>query len=155
MSGLFKDENVVRSGFTVRSLFRTGSRGREAGPGTGAADTGNPAPDPVSGETERIRLHFNWKTLVPLASLGLVLGLHQLIPTNPGYRVKTLPYFSVLLAILKTYNYRASVSEAETAIGRNARDLQRIKLVSNDVNVDALIRNTFVALPGVPDTLYQ
>jgi NitT/TauT family transport system substrate-binding protein len=57
-------------------------------------------------------------------------------------------------AILKTYNYRASVSEAEVAIGRNARDLQRIKLVGNDVNVDALIRNTFAALPGVPDTLY-
>ncbi|MDR0998039.1 MAG: ABC transporter substrate-binding protein [Treponema sp.] len=58
-------------------------------------------------------------------------------------------------AILKTYNYRASVSEAEVAIGRNARDLQRINLVGNDVNVEALIRNTFVALPGVPDTLYQ
>jgi NitT/TauT family transport system substrate-binding protein len=58
-------------------------------------------------------------------------------------------------AILKTYSYRASVSEAEVAIARNARDLQRIKLVSDDVNVDALVRNTFVALPGVPDSLYK
>jgi NitT/TauT family transport system substrate-binding protein len=57
--------------------------------------------------------------------------------------------------ILKTYSYRASVSEAEVAIARNARDLQRIKIVSGDVNVDALVRNTFVALPGVPDTLYK
>jgi NitT/TauT family transport system substrate-binding protein len=57
--------------------------------------------------------------------------------------------------ILKTYSYRASVSEAEVAIARNAKDLQRIKLVSNDVNVDALVRNTYVALPGVPDSLYK
>jgi hypothetical protein len=33
-------------------------------------------------------------------SLGLVLALHRFIPTNPGYRVKTLPYFSGLLYIL-------------------------------------------------------
>ncbi|GHV91940.1 ABC transporter substrate-binding protein [Spirochaetia bacterium] len=57
--------------------------------------------------------------------------------------------------ILKTYSYRASVSEAEVAIARNARDLQRIKLVSDDINVDALVKNTFVALPGVPDNLYK
>ncbi|MDR3248418.1 MAG: ABC transporter substrate-binding protein [Treponema sp.] len=57
--------------------------------------------------------------------------------------------------ILKTYSFRASVSEAEVAIARNAKDLQRIKLVSSEVNVDALVRNTFVALPGVPDSLYK
>jgi NitT/TauT family transport system substrate-binding protein len=62
---------------------------------------------------------------------------------------------AVNAAILKTYNYRASVSEAETAIIRNARDLQRIGLVDKSVNVEALTRNTFVALPGVPDTLYK
>ncbi|MDR1029342.1 MAG: ABC transporter substrate-binding protein [Treponema sp.] len=56
--------------------------------------------------------------------------------------------------ILKTYSYRASVGEAETAISRNTRDLQRIKLVDSSVNVDTLTKNTFVALPGVPDSLY-
>jgi NitT/TauT family transport system substrate-binding protein len=57
--------------------------------------------------------------------------------------------------ILKTYSYRASVSEAEVAIARNIKDLQRIKLVSSDVNADTLVRNTYVALPGVPDSLYK
>jgi NitT/TauT family transport system substrate-binding protein len=57
--------------------------------------------------------------------------------------------------ILKTYSYRASVSEAETAIARNTEDLQRIGLVDKEVDVDALVKNTFVALPGVPDSLFK
>ncbi|MDR2798380.1 MAG: ABC transporter substrate-binding protein [Treponema sp.] len=57
--------------------------------------------------------------------------------------------------ILKTYNYRASVKDAESAISRNARDLQRIKLVDASVDVNVLTKNTFVALPGVPDSLYK
>jgi NitT/TauT family transport system substrate-binding protein len=55
--------------------------------------------------------------------------------------------------VLKTYNYSASVSGAKTAILRNASDLQKIGLVSNSINVDALTNDTFVALPGVPDSL--
>ncbi|MDR3249268.1 MAG: ABC transporter substrate-binding protein [Treponema sp.] len=62
---------------------------------------------------------------------------------------------AVNAAILKTYNFRASVSEAEVAIGRNIRDLQRINLVSSDINAAALTRDTYVALPGVPDSLYK
>ncbi|MDR1625276.1 MAG: ABC transporter substrate-binding protein [Spirochaetia bacterium] len=57
--------------------------------------------------------------------------------------------------ILKTYNYRASVSEAETALARNTKDLQRIGLVNADLDVDALTRNTFIKLAGVPDSLYK
>jgi len=57
-------------------------------------------------------------------------------------------------AILKTYNYRASVSEAEVAILRNTRDLQRIGLVDASVSPEALTARTFAALPGVPDSLY-
>jgi NitT/TauT family transport system substrate-binding protein len=55
--------------------------------------------------------------------------------------------------VLATYNFHASVSEAETAIERNARDLQRIGLIDASVDVKELTKNTFVALPGVPDTL--
>jgi NitT/TauT family transport system substrate-binding protein len=57
--------------------------------------------------------------------------------------------------ILKTYNYKASVSEAEIAISRNVRDLQRIGLISNDIDAGGLTKNTFIALPGVPDSLYK
>jgi NitT/TauT family transport system substrate-binding protein len=56
--------------------------------------------------------------------------------------------------ILRTYNYRATVSLAESALARNAQDLQRIGLVAKDVDVAALVRNTYVAIPGVPDSLY-
>jgi NitT/TauT family transport system substrate-binding protein len=55
--------------------------------------------------------------------------------------------------ILATYNYRAVVSDAETAIEHNARDLQRIGLIDSSVDVQALTKNTFIALPGVPDRL--
>ena len=57
--------------------------------------------------------------------------------------------------ILRTYDYRATVSGALTAIDRNARDLQRIGLVDQEVDVDSLVRNVYIALPGVPDSLYQ
>jgi NitT/TauT family transport system substrate-binding protein len=57
--------------------------------------------------------------------------------------------------VLKTFNYRASVSQAQSALDRNARELQQIGLVAADVDVDALVRNTFAAVPGVPDTLFQ
>jgi NitT/TauT family transport system substrate-binding protein len=56
--------------------------------------------------------------------------------------------------VLKTFNYRASVSEARSAIERNANELQRIGLVAGDVDVNALVRNTFFAVPGVPDSLF-
>jgi NitT/TauT family transport system substrate-binding protein len=56
--------------------------------------------------------------------------------------------------ILRTYDYRASVSQALPAIQRNARDLQALGLVAADVDVEALVRNTYVQIPGVPDSLY-
>jgi NitT/TauT family transport system substrate-binding protein len=57
--------------------------------------------------------------------------------------------------VLKTFNYRASVSQAQSALDRNARELQQIGLVAADVDVDALVKNTFAAIPGVPDTLFK
>jgi NitT/TauT family transport system substrate-binding protein len=56
--------------------------------------------------------------------------------------------------VLKTYNYRASVSQARVAIERNARELQQIGLVDQEVDVDALVRNTYAVVPGVPDSLF-
>jgi NitT/TauT family transport system substrate-binding protein len=62
---------------------------------------------------------------------------------------------AVNAAILKTYNFRASVSEARVAISRNTRDLQRIRLVDTAVDGGRLTDQVFVALDGVPDSLYE
>lgn len=43
---------------------------------------------------------FNWRILIPLASLGFVLFLHHAIPTHLGYRLKALPYFSLFIYLL-------------------------------------------------------
>jgi NitT/TauT family transport system substrate-binding protein len=56
--------------------------------------------------------------------------------------------------VLRSYSFRASVSEAKTAITRNTQDLQNIGLVPKDIDVNTLVNNTFIALPGVPDSLY-
>ncbi|MDR2795628.1 MAG: ABC transporter substrate-binding protein [Spirochaetaceae bacterium] len=57
--------------------------------------------------------------------------------------------------ILKTYDYRASVSQALPAIQRNSGDLQKLGLLAKDVDVGALAKNTFVEVHGVPDSLYH
>ena len=57
--------------------------------------------------------------------------------------------------VLKTYNYKASVSQALTALERNAKELQQIGIVAADVDVNALVKNTYVAIPGVPDSLFK
>jgi len=51
-------------------------------------------------ELEESQAWFNWRTIVPLAALGVILTLHLLIPTNPAYRPKVLPWFSLFLIIL-------------------------------------------------------
>ncbi|MDR1786425.1 MAG: ABC transporter substrate-binding protein [Spirochaetaceae bacterium] len=56
--------------------------------------------------------------------------------------------------VLKTYSYKASVSQAQVAIDRNARELQQIGIVKPDVDVAALVKNTYYAVPGVPDSLF-
>ncbi|MDR1971698.1 MAG: ABC transporter permease subunit [Treponema sp.] len=45
-------------------------------------------------------LFFDWRVLIPLAALAVNLLVHTLTPTNPGYRVKELPYFTIFLYIL-------------------------------------------------------
>jgi NitT/TauT family transport system substrate-binding protein len=62
---------------------------------------------------------------------------------------------AVNAAILRTYNFKASVSEARTAIARNTSDLQRINLVDRNVDGNQLTNQVFIALDGVPDSLYK
>jgi len=48
----------------------------------------------------RSKILINWRTFIPLVALGIVLLLHQLLPTHPEYRPKQLPWFSHFLVIL-------------------------------------------------------
>jgi NitT/TauT family transport system permease protein len=50
-------------------------------------------------EFDEPHIWFNWRTLVPLAALGLVLALHLLIPTHHEYRPRVLPWFSRFLIL--------------------------------------------------------
>jgi NitT/TauT family transport system substrate-binding protein len=56
--------------------------------------------------------------------------------------------------ILKTFSFRSSVSQALPALTRNAKDMQAIGILKTDVDVDTLIKNVFIAVPGVPDSLF-
>jgi NitT/TauT family transport system substrate-binding protein len=56
--------------------------------------------------------------------------------------------------VLKTLSYRASVSQTLPALTRNAKDMQRLGLIKADVDVDALIKDVYVEVPGVPDSLF-
>ena len=55
------------------------------------------------GPVGRFSIIFDWKILLPVLSLGLMLALHRLLPVYQGYRPKQLPYFTgfsrLLLAI--------------------------------------------------------
>lgn len=51
-------------------------------------------------ELDESMVRFNWRPLVPLAVLGIVLALHMLIPTYPEYRPRELPWFSRFLVLL-------------------------------------------------------
>jgi NitT/TauT family transport system substrate-binding protein len=61
---------------------------------------------------------------------------------------------NVIAKILKTYQWHSSVSQARVALERNAKDLQSLGILKADVDVDKLIQDVFVAVPGVPDSLF-
>jgi NitT/TauT family transport system substrate-binding protein len=56
--------------------------------------------------------------------------------------------------ILKTFSYRASVSRVVPALERNAKAMQDIGILKPDVDIDRLVKDVFVAVPGVPDSLF-
>jgi NitT/TauT family transport system substrate-binding protein len=61
---------------------------------------------------------------------------------------------NVMVQILQTYQWHASVSQARVALERNAKDLQSLGILKADVDVDKLVQDVFVAVPGVPDSLF-
>jgi NitT/TauT family transport system substrate-binding protein len=95
---------------------------------------------------------FNWRAIQKAA---------KWVQENPDETTRILAenkYIAgdpvVNAQVLKTYSYKASVSQAETAIKRNVYELQQIGLVKSDVDIDALVKNTYFAVPGVPDSLF-
>jgi NitT/TauT family transport system permease protein len=46
---------------------------------------------------------FDWRVLIPPASLGFVFALHKLLPVHTGYRPAVLPYFEGFLVLLLVY----------------------------------------------------
>jgi NitT/TauT family transport system substrate-binding protein len=60
----------------------------------------------------------------------------------------------VIAKILKTYKWQASVSHARSALERNAKGLQSLGILKPDVDVDKRVQYVFVAVPGVPDSLF-
>jgi NitT/TauT family transport system substrate-binding protein len=56
--------------------------------------------------------------------------------------------------IFRTFNYRASVSHALPALERNAKAMQEIGILKADVDVDKLVKDVYVAVPGVPESLF-
>jgi NitT/TauT family transport system substrate-binding protein len=56
--------------------------------------------------------------------------------------------------LLRGFNYRASVSQALPALERNAKDMQAIGILKADVDVEKLIKDVYVLVPGVPDSLF-
>jgi NitT/TauT family transport system substrate-binding protein len=55
--------------------------------------------------------------------------------------------------VLSSYNWNASVSAAKTALSNNLTDLKKIGLIPYSIDVDAMVKNTYLVLPGVPDEL--
>lgn len=49
---------------------------------------------------EEADIFFNWRVLIPLASLGFALLIHAVVPAHPDYKVKQFPYFTNLLYLL-------------------------------------------------------
>ncbi|MDR3302489.1 MAG: hypothetical protein LBT01_08205 [Spirochaetaceae bacterium] len=58
------------------------------------------------------------------------------------------------VGVLQTLSYRASVNQALPTLTRNAKDMQRLGRIKADINVDALIRDVYAEIPGVPDSLF-
>jgi NitT/TauT family transport system substrate-binding protein len=56
--------------------------------------------------------------------------------------------------VLKTFGYRASVSQALPALERNAKAMQEIGILRADVDVAKLVNDVYVVVPGVPDSLF-
>ncbi len=56
---------------------------------------------------------------------------------------------------IDTFKYLPSVSGVEEALTRNILDMKELGLIREDTDADALARNSFLRLDGVPDTITE
>ncbi len=57
--------------------------------------------------------------------------------------------------ILKTYHYLPSVTGVEKALTRNILDMKELGLIKADTDAEALAKNSFLRLGGVPDEITE
>jgi NitT/TauT family transport system substrate-binding protein len=55
---------------------------------------------------------------------------------------------------LASYSWEASVSAARVSLLNNLTDFKKIGLIPSTVDAEAMTNDTFLALPGVPDSLF-
>ena len=55
--------------------------------------------------------------------------------------------------MFKTFSCRASVSQVLPLLERNVKDMQALGILKADV--DKLVQDVFVAVPGVPDSFFK
>jgi NitT/TauT family transport system permease protein len=98
-------------------------------------------------------LSFDWRVILPLASIGLVLVLHLILPVHENYRLKPLPYFSDLLVLLLiVYGIAALASVLSLRI----REKLRFKAVFHACGFLALGLYNLVTLKfdGIPNIYF-
>lgn len=54
-------------------------------------------------------------------------------------------------ALLDSYNFRPSIVGGREALRNNFLDLQKLGMVSQDIDVDTIVKKVFVEVPGVPE----
>lgn len=55
--------------------------------------------------------------------------------------------------LLKSYNYKGSISEGREAFRTNLRDLQHLGLLGNQYDVDKIVEKLYIELPGVENEI--
>lgn len=72
------------------------------------------------------------------------------IQVAQGYTVGDV---DVNTELLKTYQYPTSLTSLEEAMSRNFDDAQTLQLLKEDTDKDALLKSSYIFLPGVADGL--
>jgi NitT/TauT family transport system permease protein len=94
---------------------------------------------------------FDWRVVLPLVSIGLVLALHLILPVHENYRLKPLSYFGDFLALLLVIY---GIAAAASVFSRRIRETLSFKAVFHAcgflaLGVYNLITLKFDAIPVI------